>query len=204
MYMERYIVMRILLGLFALFVVIFLIVRIAGGGSEESALPEVITNQSVSTELPPVNISEQADTASTVRFSIMGTINSLEEHREIRFSISKTQRVVQIIEGYDGKVLKTMRLDNTENSYQQFLYAIDYMGYTEERAEPTLTEREGVCSHGKQYLYQFTIAGLVRSDLWSDSCNRNHGTFGGDRRRIVALFENQFPEYDSFVRGTRL
>ena len=198
--MERYIVMRILLALFLLFVVIFFIVRLAGGGDDAPVTEDVAGIQ----EEVPFILSEQNNPDSTVRFTIVGKTNAPEDHREIRFTITQTARRAEILKGYDGEVIKTLSLPNTPSSYQEFLYAIEAEGYTLERSEPTITDVRGQCSDGKKYLYTSRLNGVVTTDLWSVSCSRKPGTFGGDRNGIVKLFERQFPDFNDFDRGVRL
>ncbi len=197
--MERYIVMRILLGLFLLFAVIFFIVRLAGGGDDEPVIDETS-----SSEVQPVVLGEQNTIASEMQLTIRGRIVAPEDHRQLRFTISQNTRKIEIIEGYDNEVLDSMTLPNTANSYEQFLYALDAQGFTEERVEPTLTDPNGACSAGRQYIYTVEVYRVVRSELWSSSCAGGQGTFGGDRTDIVRLFQRQFPEYQSFTSGLNL
>jgi hypothetical protein len=149
-------------------------------------------------------LSEQNNPRSSVRFTIIGKTSAPEDHRRFRFTISQDARRVDLIKGYDGNVIDTMRLANTPNSYQEFLYALESEGYTLEREEPTVTDRRGQCSDGKMYTYTARLNGVVMSDLWSVSCSRKPGTFGGNRNDIVRLFERQFPEFNDFERGVRL
>ena len=198
--MERYIVLRILLALFVLFTIIFFVIRLAtSGGDDESNETEV-----VAVEDQRLVLGEQNNSGSVVEFTMRGKTVAAENHRQIRFTISQSQRRVEIISGYDGKVIDTMRLPNTANAYQEFLYAIEEEGFMTEKSEPTITDRNGVCGKGKQYHYKVKVNGQTRSDLWSASCSRKQGTFGGDRTDIRRLFERQFPEYSDFTRGVKL
>ena len=201
--MERYIVMRILFGLFLLVVAIFIIVQLAtsGGGSDEQ--PGQDSPVSEQADIPFIPSNENND-SSAVTFTIQGKTNALEEHRECRFTITQNNRQVDLVQGYDGRVLKSIRLPNTPNSYQELLNALEAEGYTRERVNPTVTDPRGQCSHGKKYFYRASTNGLNRSDLWSTSCSLRKGTFGGDRRAIVRLFERQFPDFSDFERGVKL
>lgn len=194
--------MRILLGAFILFAVIFFIVRLAGSGGDDNA---VVESETTTVEEAFV-LSEQNNGNSSVRFTIVGKTNAAEDHREFRFTISQRQRRVDIIKGYDGQVLETMQLSNTPNAYQEFLYALEAEGYTTMKSEErlTVTDPRGQCSDGKMYEYKAFVNGELESDLWSVSCSSRKGTFGGDRNDIVRLFERQFPEYKDFTRGVRL
>ncbi len=191
--------MRILLAVFLIFMVIFFVIRLADGNNDPS--PQE-TGQSETVE--PVVLGEHNNSLSTVEFTVVGKTTAPETHREIRFTITQDRRTVQIISGYDGKVIDTMTLGNTSNSYQQLLYAIEEEGYSKAKKEPRTIDRNGVCSGGKQYLYMVKVNGQTRNDLWSTSCSIKQGTFAGDRSDIVKLFEKQFPEYKDFVRGVKL
>lgn len=185
--------LRLLFGLFLLFAVIFFVIRLAGG-SEEAVTPEIA-------EEKPLVLGEQNNASSSVQLITKGKIVAPEDHREIRITISQDRRSAQVIQGYDGKVIKTMSLPNTPNSYQEFLYAIQAEGFMAEKVEPLVTDRNGVCSTARQYEYKLRFNGATRSSLWSSSCSSRDGTFGGDRVDITKLFERQFPEYRSFAAG---
>lgn len=192
--------MRIMFGLFLLFVTIFFIVQLATSGGDDSAETETPAEIVDAPFIP----SDENNDSSEIKFTVMGKINAPEDHREFRFTITQRSRQVDLIEGYDGKVIKSLRLPNTPNSYQELLNAIESEGFTREKAEPTITDSRGYCSNGKKYFYVATTNGLTRSDLWSASCARRAGTFGGDRIDIVRLFERQFPDFSDFRRGSTL
>jgi hypothetical protein len=192
MNMQRYIVMRVLLAIFLLFVVVFAIVKLAGNNSTPDT-PEFAQEE---TQTAQTDISVQP---SSVEFRIIGKTIAEEDHREIRFIIREDRRVVQIIQGYNGKVVKTLSLPNSDNSYQQFVYAIQDEGFSTDKATITISDPNGVCSDGRQYHYTLKREGVTEKSLWSTSCKSADGTFGGSRRAIQRLFERQFPSYDDFT-----
>ena len=197
--MERYIVMRILLALFVIFTIVFFVVRLASGGDEQPTEPV-----SSSQESEPLVLSEQNNSTSSVRFTQVGKINAAEDHREIRFTITQDERRVELIQGYDGNIIKTVTLPNTAAAYEEFLFSIESEGFTRAKSEPTVTDSRGQCSHGRRYHYEARARGQVYSDLWSTNCGSKIGTFAGSRPRIEKLFERQFPEYRDFERGVQL
>jgi len=194
--MERYIILRILLGLFLLFAAIFLIIRLASSDGPSDPERSVVAEDAFV-------LAEQDNAASKVVFTIVGKINASEDHREVRFTINQETRLVEILGGYDGKVIKSTKLSNTNNSYREFLEAINNAGYTTVRKEPKVSDPRGVCSNGKQYLYDAFVDNEVKSSLWSTSCN-SYGTSRANRASVRSLFERQFPEYRDFIRGTKL
>lgn len=195
--MERYIVMRVLLALSLLFIVIFVIVQLASSGNDNSEDSGPAVEESFV-------LGEQNNSDSMVRFRVIGRTNALEDHREWRFTITQSNRRVDLVRGYDGEVLKSIVLRNTPNSYQEFLYALEVEGYITERREPVVTNMNGQCSDGKKYEYTAWLNGVEKSRLWSTSCSRRLGTFAGDRSDIVKLFERQFPTFNDFDNGVEL
>lgn len=193
--MERYILARLLFGGFILFLVIFLIIRIATGGEETPVVPDFVTGNT-SIDLGDLSSSS----SSSVVFTKKGRINAKEDHMEIRFTISKSRRVVEVINGYDGKVESTLSLPNTEAAYEQFLYSIREEGFTNGKPTPTSTDPRGICSSGTQYFYKVRSGAATISDLWSTSCKSSQGTFNGGRSDIVNLFERQFPDFEKFEK----
>lgn len=193
--MERYIVMRIILGLSILFVIIFIIARLAGGGDE--------TAEPVGPDTTFV-LSDENNQDSMVRLWIIGEVTAPENHRQIEFTITQDERTARVLKGYDGNVLREQSLPNTANAYGTFLAALEQEGFTEAREDPRETDRSGQCPTGRQFVYSAWKNGMIESELWSVSCSRRLGTFSGDRRTIVRLFERQFPNYDALVDDVNL
>lgn len=189
--MERYIVMRILFGLFLLLVVVFFVIRLAGGG--DSVPPSFLTDEEVV-------LSESINNTSSVQFTVVGPTVAQEDHRVTRFIVSENRRVVQVLKGYNGTILKETSLPNTTEAYAQLVYAIDNEGFLSERTKIITDDPNGVCSNGKQYEYRLKQGASTRAFYWSTSCSTKEGTFGGDRRAINKLFEKQFPDYREFKR----
>ncbi len=198
--MERYIVLRIMLAVFALFVIIFFVIRLASGGGDD----DTIDDPQTSLLDQPLVLGEQVDTRSSVEFTIVGGIVADEDHRQIRYTITQNQRLIEIVQGYDGNVIDRQRLSNTPEAYAAFIYAIEEQGYTATKEKPTNTDRRGVCSDGRQFLYKVRVNGATRSDLWSTSCSSKQGPFGGDRSDIQRLFEKQFPDRREVTSGVDL
>lgn len=197
MNMERYIWARILLFGFIIFAIIFIVIRVArNGGEEQNDMPVVDET---------VELSEMADTrSSSVQYIVDGKINSQEEHRQIRFTISENRRVAEVLQGYNGEVLKRISLNNTDEAYDALIYALNDEGFGTIDEGSEVIDSRGVCSSGKRYYYKIRVGASTLQELWASSCSGTHGTMDGDKAGINRLFENQFPGFDDFERGVKL
>ncbi len=189
--MERYIVMRFLAGVFLLFVVMFTIIKIAGG-NDNAKKPYDATDQ-------PIVLIDQVNKSSSVQFEIRGNIVAKENFNKIRFTISKNRRLVQLLNGYDEEIVKSISLINDIDAYEQFIYALDNNGFLNELKKQTVTDDRGICYNGREYLFKLRKEGKVVKKLWSTSCGSKIGTSNANRDDINELFELQFPEYRQFA-----
>lgn len=157
------------------------------------------------TDLPETvqELPELANSSASVALTIDGRIVSSEEHRAISFKIDRNSRTVEVLSGYNGNVIKTRTLSNSEVAYKEFLYALNKAGFTRAQ-EAQYSEENGVCPLGQRVIYSVDEFGENLQRLWSTSCRRSDGTLAVDGDLIRRLFEGQIPDYRDFVDGVRL
>src|SRR5690554_4055350 len=101
-------------AIFVIIVVIALIllgVLIFGGGDDTPRpTPEAAR------ELP-----EYASTDASVVSVTDGVINGDDEHRSIRVTVNRNVRTIDVIQGYQGNVIKTQSFANNEPAFRVFL-----------------------------------------------------------------------------------
>lgn len=149
-----------------------------------------------------VNLRDYADVSSRVEYTTYGPVVAQEERRAIRISVSETERFVEVLAGYEGRVIRRESLSNNRSAYAEFLAALDKAGYTLEA--DTADDRSGVCPLGKQYTYDLYDTGEEIMSNWSTSCSKKHGSFGGQRDLVRRLFQRQIPDYGTITRDVRL
>jgi len=177
--------MKYFLGILGvILLIIFILVIALGGGSNESSSKDVKKLAEYATE-----------PATAVAFSQAGAINSEENHREVRITVTDSLRQVQIFKGYDGQVLKYETYPNTTSAFRAFLAGIEQVGFSGERRSKASVE--SVCPEGLRYSYELTSNDEEVINTWSASCDK--GTFGGRTSSVRSLFEAQIPDYDDFT-----
>jgi hypothetical protein len=152
---------------------------------------------------PRVNVEEFANKTATFSQTSQGKIVGLDDFRAIRVTVSPSERRVQILKGYDNAVEKEQIFTNTQAAYDVFVRALDNAGYSLERNSAN-EELRGSCPLGRRYLYELQENNNQVLSLWSSSCGRSEGNFGGNSQLVQQIFKNQIPLYSTFVRGVRL
>lgn len=148
-------------------------------------------------------VSDYAKQNATVVYTVQGRVVGETERRAVRISINGNERRVEILNGYGETVSKTQTYTNSTAGYETFLKALDNAGFARERSYDPKDER-GVCPSGNTFLYEIKRSGEQITRLWSTSCGSKQGTLAGSATAIRQLFQNQIPEYNKFVSGTRL
>lgn len=150
-----------------------------------------------------VNLVDYANTPAAVTLTTQGRIVGQENYREIRVTVSRDQRLVEIISGYNGTVERQQSTPNTPEAFDAFMRALTTTGFTRER-DTVQKEVRGTCPTGRRFIYGLRQGNDQLVNLWSTSCDNDQGTFGGNDNLTQRLFQNQIPDYSRFVRGVRL
>lgn len=185
--------MRFVVGLLIILILFFfgwLIFR--GGGDTPSP-----------TEPKDVAVTDYIDRNVTVVMTIDGEITGNDGHRAVRVLVNRKERSLEIIKGYENEVIQTQNYANNDNAFESFLYAIHRVGYGNAR-KVTLTDSRGVCPNGRRYHFEIWDGFDTVSNLWSASCSKNLGTYGGNRAQTEDLFKDQITDYNKLVRNVDL
>jgi hypothetical protein len=140
---------------------------------------------------------------SIVRYRIEGPVVADENHREVRITVSKSARTIDIIKGYKGTVEKTETYPNNEQAYQAFLGALEAARFTYNRGEIT-ADTSTTCVTGSKYHYELTDLGQKKVDTWTTSCSVEQGNFAGNHQAVADLFRKQIPNYSKLTTGINL
>ena len=114
--MNRYI---IAFAGFMILVIALLIIIFSGGGKKTSTPTQ-----------PVKTLPDYASTTAAVSMTIDGRINGEDTHRQIRVSVDRFQRKLDIIGGYNDNLVETHNFANNQAAYDVFLRAIDGVGFT--------------------------------------------------------------------------
>lgn len=180
--------MKYFLGaLGGLLVIILLVVLIVGGGDNDVPADEV------------TRLTDYAAEASETMYTIGGPITAEETHRQVRITVTNSQRKIDVIDGYNGNVLRTETYPNTTAAYEAFLAAIEQVGFSKTRnSDLSFTS---VCPTGRRYSYALNNGEEKIVNTWSATCEK--GTFGGKTNATERLFQAQIPDYQDVTQDIR-
>lgn len=148
-------------------------------------------------------LHEYAQTDARVSFLTDGVINGDDLHRQIRITISRSERTIDVIRGYNGNVIKSKTQANNESAYDEFLNALRYARFSAERRS-SVQKPDGVCPLGYRYIYSLTGSGKDDTDFnfWSTTCRG--GTSGAQTKLVNELFQKQITDYRRFINEVDL
>lgn len=152
----------------------------------------------------PAPLSNYASTDAIVRLTVDGPIVSEQEHQAYRITVGRSESRVEVLQGYQYDLLNQQSFPNNQESFTQFLKALDFAGYTHASEKAPKDER-GACADGDRYILE-TINGTSRIQrLWASSC-RGQGNFKGDVSTVQQLFNAQIPgkEFRKMTSGLNL
>ncbi len=152
---------------------------------------------------PRVDVASYADKTATFSLTSQGKISGEEDFRSIRVTVSPTERHLQILRGYTGTVDSEQTFSNNQAAYDTFVHALDKAGYSLQRSSKN-EELQGSCPLGRRYVFEANEGSNQIMSLWSSTCGRKEGTFGGDSTLVQQIFKNQIPGYSTLVRDVRL
>lgn len=189
--------MRYILGVFGVLVLmIFVVVLIARRGPN-------ITPSSTTTGSKRVVLADYKAKPATVIFTTRGKVTGDEDRRGIRITVSKQERVIEILKGYNEVVENRQSFANNENAFANFLSALEVAGFASEQATDIKDDR-GICPLGRRFDYKLQDSNKEVFRFWNTSCGLKLGSFAGDGLVVRKLFENQIPEYRTVIRGVKL
>lgn len=138
----------------------------------------------------------------TLGLEVQGPVVAKEKATSYRLKVGRTERVAQLIRGYDGFIEKEERVDNTEESFSVFLKALEHAGF--DRVDGTENDDEqGACATGQRYILTIEDEGIEVFRAWKTSCGEGIGNSTAPKS-VRTLFKKQFPNFAKFVSGTGL
>ncbi len=189
--------MKYVLGVFGIIVLLLLIIiLIVRSGPSKSVGDE-------QTGKPQISLGDYESKSATASMTVRGDVTADELRRAIKISVSRQERVIEVLEGYDEKVVSRTTYPNNEEAYKIFLSALANAGFEREKVSKIQDER-GVCPFGRRYVYRLQDGSDQALRTWSTSCRREHGTFGGNSNVVRRLFEQQIPDYRDQTRNVKL
>ena len=172
------------LGIVALVVLVFVLVVRGFSGSPKQTKPQT-------------QLSDYTNTSTVMRMTIEGPVVADANYNEIRITVGRDANTVEIVNGYQNKVVQAKTYPNNSTAYGNFLRAIDLLGYTRGDTTGRLDDERGFCASGSRYVYEIISGASDVQRYWIGSCGA--GTFKGHSANIRALFRAQIPDYDTLT-----
>lgn len=141
-----------------------------------------------------------ASSNATVRLTIDGPINADQIHTAVQIEVGKNNVTYLQLTGYNGQVVKLQTYPNTEASYDVFLHALFYAGYSEGNTSSRLRDEKGVCALGDRYVFELISGTSDIQRFWATNCG-GLKTYNGNVEQTLTLFENQVPDYENLIQG---
>jgi hypothetical protein len=188
--MKRYFVGVGIVILLLLFVVVFVFRRDSGP-----------TDPATDTERT-AQLIDYADKSSEVSLTTVGKVVGDDLHRSIRITVSANERRIEIVGGYEQRILSSQTYANNRAAYETFLSALGGQGFTLSK-KTNITDQRSVCPTGLHYQYRLRENAEEKSNLWSVSCDKS-GNFNGRASTIRQLFQRQITDYNQQIRGVTL
>jgi len=163
--------------------------------------PTTRTANVVAVKTLPDYASTDADVVMTIDMPVIGH----EEHNAVQITINREERTVDLLQGYQGLVIKTESFDNDQASFDVFLRAINSQGFVLEQKSIYKNDRD-VCPTGSHYYYDLKNTGTENGDkhLWAVSCGII-GTSASQRGPTIrSLFQKQIPNYQKFLSDAKV
>ena len=185
---------RLLAAFVGIIIFLILLVLIFGGHGKKTPVGQ---------QLNP--LPDYAGTNATVSFTTDGIVNADELHRSIRITVSNSQMTLDVLQGYNPRVIQSKSYQNNQEAYTVFLKAINSYGFLAKYKTPKVSSDErGQCPLGYRYILDLNQDGDDLSRAWGSTCGSKIGTSSGAISTLRQLFENQIPDYDKLVGQVNL
>ena len=175
---------------FGLVIVVLIVVLFFSNNSSQS---NAQLNQKLN------NFAAYSNTDSVASVDINGPINGQSIHNEAKISVSSSEVNLQVYQGYDGSVIKNETFPNSQNSYAAFLRALYINGFDSTPKTNSVTSPVGICSSGDTYSFSLTLGSTNIVNAWQTNCLNDIYTYNGKLQYTLSLFEQQVPNYNSYI-----
>jgi len=142
-------------------------------------------------------LTDYANTDTIVRMTVDGPIVSEQQHQAYRITVGRSETRIETLQGYEYDAIDTKTYDNNQESYANFLRAIDLAGYTkgDSEADSQAQDERGVCANGSRFVFEVVNGTSQVQRFWATSCG-SKGTFKGNTEAVKHLFDRQIPLQD--------
>jgi len=165
-------------------VVVLVIRGISGGGETKNQTP----------------LSDYASTDAVMQLVVDGPIIADQDHRAFRITVGNSQVTVEALKGYQFETIESKAFTNNQESYTNFLRAIDAAGFSRGNEKSPNTNPKGTCPSGSRVNLKIWNGATEVQNYWTTSCG-GQGNFKGNLQQVRSLFVKQVPKTDQRIVG---
>lgn len=140
-------------------------------------------------------LSDYANTDAVVRLTVDGRIISEQEHQAYQITVGRSETRVETLRGYEYDTVESRTYENNQESFTNFLRALELAGFTKGVEGADNRDERGVCATGRRYVFEVLSGTSEVQRYWSTSCG-GQGTFKGNAAEVKLLFDKQIPGAD--------
>lgn len=142
-------------------------------------------------------LSDYANSDAIVRLTVDGPIVAEQQHNAYRITVGRSETRIETLKGYEYEIIETKTYENNQQSYTNFLRALDLAGFAkgDEKAAKEARDERGVCAIGSRFVYEVISGTSQIQRFWSSTCGGT-GTFRGNKEQVKTLFDRQIPSSD--------
>lgn len=148
------------------------------------------------------SLSSYADTDAVAAMYIDGPVQSDQEHTSLRITVSRSQTEVELINGYEGRVVRQEAFQNNSTSYINFLKALDKAQFNRAVKKNISKDERGFCPLRNRFIYTLNQGATTLIRSWTSTCGT--GNFSGNQALVRQLFVQQIPNttFQDVLRGS--
>lgn len=180
---------RLLAGFIGFIIFLIIILVIFGHGGKKQT-PVVV--------LKP--LGDYADTTASVSFTTDGIVNADSLHISYRITVTSNQAELDVLQGYNPRVVQTNVFESNQEAYTVFLKSIANYGFLAKSTSAKIPASEvGSCPLGWRYILNLNQDGDDLSRTWASTCGRSVGNSLANISTVMRLFQNQIPNYSTLI-----
>ena len=140
-------------------------------------------------------LSDYASTSSTVQLTVAGPIVGDKQFQSYKIVVARDQTTIQTRQGYEGSIIDQRTYSNNQESYFNFLRALDFAGFKKGDTKSPNKDERGACADGDRFVVQIKNGDSDVQRFWTATC-RGMGNFKGNIAGVRHLFDSQIPPVD--------
>jgi hypothetical protein len=151
-------------------------------------------------------LSDYTSTDALMLMTVDGPIISEQEHQAYRITVGRSETRIETLQGYEYEIIETKTYENNQQSFTNFLRALDLAGYSRglKNAPRVAQDERGVCATGNRFVFEITNGTSELQRYWTTTCGGGQGTFKGSKEQVKQLFDHQIPTADFSRMTSRL